>query len=121
LDRLSPGDWGEDFAAAWSIAVEMGKKTGHEPVVLRLTEREWQQLHKNAPGFCEAPIPLQREISSSQTKKLFRGRAEDAERRRTEVGVEWWEGRYFGYHFVIVLTKPQERATLREWNVVTHQ
>jgi hypothetical protein len=55
LDQKSPAWWGEDFALAWAIATEFGRVTGWEPVVMRFSEREWQQLKKTSPEFCAAP------------------------------------------------------------------
>jgi hypothetical protein len=71
LDRLSPNDWGEDFAITWAIATEMGRVRGLEPLVMRLNEREWQQLKRTSPAFAAAPARLTEEDDSHHVKKLF--------------------------------------------------
>jgi hypothetical protein len=86
LDRLSPSEWGEDFAIAWAIATEIGRVRGLEPVVMRLNEREWQQLQRTSPAFCAAPARLSEEDDSPRVKKLF-------------------QQDYLGYHLLICLLK----------------
>jgi hypothetical protein len=71
LDQKPPAWWGEDFAIGWAIAVELGRVTGWEPIVMRLSEREWQELKKTSPEFCTAMAPSEEEYDSPRVKELF--------------------------------------------------
>jgi hypothetical protein len=88
LDHKSPAWWSEDFAVAWAIAVELGRVTGWEPIVWRLSEREWQELKKTSPEFCATLARSEQEYSSSQVKELFLQE-------------------YHGCHQIIMLVKPK--------------
>lgn len=88
LDAKSPGWWGEEFAVAWAIAVEFGRVSGWKPIVMRFSEREWQQIKKTSPGFCAGLARSEGEYNYPQVKELF------------------LQG-YHGCHQIIMLIKPK--------------